>query len=1226
MQTKMQFTNAQKAAITEEREPLLVSAAAGSGKTAVLCERILQKLLDPKNPGSITKMLIVTFTKAAAGELKTRLSGKLREAISRDMGNRHLRKQLAALPSAQICTIHSFCLDLLRRNFQELSLPASLRVADTGESEALQARVMEECVEKLYEEADGERKQRLDRLQDSLVDTREDLFAPRLVSVYKRLSAEIEGTALLAPASENLQKEAAMLSSGGAFFQSSFGKKLRDAYLEKLRYFRRQYDLALTVLSGSETVKRAYGDAFFWDLEYLTRVISALENGDDAVSDLLLAVPKPKLGSLKKEYQDDEVLFCKSLRNALYAFYEKGGSYGIGVPPETLAVQFSAFSELLSTLALIETAFDRALEKEKQRLGIIDFADIERYSLRLLADETGAPTPLARELSTRYEEVCIDEYQDVNAIQDCIFRMLAPKHRFMVGDIKQSIYGFRGARPEIFSDYRDRFLAKEACGESIPEEDFPGMKLFLSDNFRCDGEIISFSNALFRVLFGVGRSMKYLPEDDLQRGKSDSEDLHIPVELWLCEKPSRKKKKDEEIPECPVSEADMTAARVQKLLREGVSKKEIVILVRSLQNCGEELSAAFEKRGIALDAGYEESFQRRPEVLLLLSLLHAIDNPLRDIYLVSAMKSPLFGFSLRELTQIRGLCPKGHFYMAVKAAAEEQETVSRECREKCVAFLDFLEKYRRLDASLSPDRLFLQLLSEYSLLPMLSAGLEESGAEDCRASVMKLYDFARSYTEGGKSGLGGFLSRMEKLFQSGVREKGRAIPDAVRVMTVHNAKGLEFPVCILYGCGKLFPTKKESFLYDRALGPMLLLRDKSGYAKLDSPLRTAVKYALEDAGLEEEMRVLYVALTRAKNRLILTGSTEAPRQLLKTLSIESRALCRSSFSDGGHRCYLHWILLCMSLAQNRECCKIGGREEISALLEETEALPQTAEQTPKAAESLETPVSAQPETARCAGFEKALAEKLDFSYPYKTEAALPAKLSVSRLWPSVLDEGEEEGKDLLRSVRFREPLFLTGGMEDKSAAARGTATHTFMQFCNFENVLQTGVEKELERLIQAGYLTAGMGELVNLSHVRKFFASSLFSQMRRARLLRREQRFNILFPAAAFTGKEEKREAISKNKLLVQGVIDCFFESENGELFLVDYKTDFFTKSEMESGAAEQEMLCRHQNQMSYYAAALEKIFGRRPDVCALWAFSLGKELRFPEDMLFRREMRNQPL
>lgn len=511
---------------------------------------------------------------------------------------------------------------------------------------------------------------------------------------------------------------------------------------------------------------------------------------------------------------------------------------------------------------------------------------------------------------------------------------------------------------------------------------------------------------------------------------------------------------------------------------------------------------------------------------------------------------------------------------------------------------------------------------------------------------MKYYDLARSYAERGRSGLSGFLFQMEKRGQSKGREKqtAGAVPGKVRLMTVHNAKGLEFPVCILYGCGKSFSRQKGDFLFDATLGPAITLQDESGYGKIFTPQMTAVKLRAEAADTEEEMRILYVALTRAREQLIITGSCKDAEKLRYSMKLEGETLSPATFDSARNRNYLHWILLCLSDPEKEKLCEIYQSKNAAALqkrlsAEDSGRLCKSETSTENTAGEKAVPAAvplpplpseqAHADEKTDERLSEALVERFSFRYPYGEEARLPAKLSVSRLWPDILDSDAECGKDLLRSATaFTHPTFLEGENKAASAAERGSATHTFMQFCSFENVAEKGVREELLRLEENKFLSPRVASLVDCKALSVFFASDVFRRMRSAPLLRREQRFNILLPASWFTTEQEKKATLADERLLVQGVIDCFFETEDGKLWLLDYKTDHFprAKSEKEIAEAEKTLIFRHRRQMTYYRAALEKICRRKVDAIALWSFSLGKAVILrEEDSLLSPDMTGAP-
>ena len=1181
-QEQIKWTDAQNQAITAAGHPILVSAAAGSGKTAVLCERIVGKLLAGENIGD---MLIVTFTRAAAAQLRTKLGKKLREALeSHPEKEASLRRQLMALPAAKICTIDSFYLDLTRTYFQTLGIGAGVRVLDERDGKELSVKLISETLEEAARSGDAAYRAAVDDLVDTLGgrDPEETFYGYRRLFCKRR-----EGLEALRAAAERLRADAEV-----PFEKTAAGKVLLDAAAETLREDERLLRAAAPALS--DPGYGGYDAQLLYYADFIEELIRVFQSGREAISEKLGLLNPPdarcKRGFVKgpdfdrlKGYRDDAKDDLKNLKKKLFL------SYG----SEELREYSLRQATLAETLYTVLSRAEIGLQKEKTRLGVLEFDDMARLSLRLLQDENGEPSAAAKELSEHFTSVCIDEYQDTSDLQDAVFSLISPENRFLVGDVKQSIYRFRGACPDVFEHYRRVYLSAEEEGFA----DAPGELISLSDNFRCDRSVVEFTNIVCGRLFGFSRGIRYRSErDDLIKSKRE-EDKNLPVRILLS---------DVSAP-APMTgttrEAEMLAGELQRLLREGRKPGEIAVLTRSLRKHEGALRVALTAAGIPFSIGYDEPMDHKPEILLLHSLLRAGDNPYRDIDLAAAMYSPVFSFTLAEMIAVREREPRGAYIGALRRCAEEQNALG----EKCRAVLRFLDDCRALDRILSPDRLLLRLFERYRLLPLLSYSEDPAERDRRRESLLQYYDFARNYAANGRGGLGGFLAAGDRMLQTDSTRDGIGDPNTVRITTVHKSKGLEFPVTVLYGCGATLGGGDNDikFRSEARVGVAAKLTDPSGFGRITTPDFAACAAVAEREDLDEELRVLYVGMTRAREQLIITGACPEggpvnPKfadDLLETANAE-RELSFESLRRKKN--YLDWIL---------RCCLTPEGRAVSELVVNGERPVFTEAKTP------EIPVKAALPAEEVAAAKAALQERFAYSYPAAISAKLPAKLSVTKLYPDLLDG--LSGEDLLRSGDFRAPRFVEEKLSGKAvatAAERGTATHEFMQFCDFAACEKSGVEKELQRLKELRFLPAVTADRVETLPVENFFRSSLYAEMRQAKKIWREQRFNVTLPADRFTKDPEKKKELAGQTLLVQGVIDCFFESADGRIVLLDYKTDRFTEKEKQDiPACEKALRERHGLQLAYYAFALRELLGREADRVLLWSFGLDRAVELTD-------------
>jgi len=1164
------WTPAQQQVIDARGKTLLVSAAAGSGKTAVLTARIIGRLTEPGSEADISRMLIVTFTKAAAAELKDRISAALREKLAENPTNTRLASQLMKLGRAKISTIHSFCYDVVRANFERLGISASVRVADETEMVILNRDVMDAVVEEYYS-MDPARCDIADfpAFCEQFITLQDERLCDIMLELYDKLQVYPEGIDFLLNG-ETGEEE---------FFHTSFGRVIRREMGEMLAHYRRIYADALEEFADGDVFEKNYLPAFSADYDYICRLIAALDGSYEDCRAVMSSYSKVTLGrGVKAAMQTPESQFYRDARDSFgkqrAAAQERYFSLTPGQIRSAMAENAAVFADVHRLLS----AFRRRLDAEKLERGVVDFTDLERMTYRLFYDEQGELTPTAREMAARFDEIYIDEYQDVNALQDRIFAAVSrPDNRFMVGDIKQSIYGFRGASPDIFAGYRERFLPWEEAG------DRPEAAIFLSSNFRCDRPIIDFCNLVCGTAFRRGSTaLPYSDRDDLILGKTGGGE--VPVEVAVL--PAGQEGSDPEV--------EFVVSRIGQLVAEGVPPGDICILLRSAKGESARFEDALKTLSVPCTSSVSRDFFGNAEVLLMLCLLNCIDNPSRDIYLAGALKSPLYGFTLDDLVRIRRETKGGSLYAAlVNYTAANDFAPGR-------YFLDKLAEYREAARGLPVDRLIWLIYRDSGLLSMVY-DRDEGSPGIRRANLMLLYEYARQFEGGSFRGLYKFIQYINSIIESDqTLQTARPAAEgagAVRIMSIHQSKGLEFPVCFLCGTGRKFNERDaaKSHLFSRETAAVTKLRDPGGFAAYDTPMRRAAAASIRRSGIDEEMRVLYVALTRAKSRLIVTAADKEPEKLLETSAASAKYL--SPYAYAQSPTYIGWILSALSA---------GGQGDFCRLITEGGAIePPLIDKNEKAG-AIE-PALEDPQAVR-----RQLLERFSFVYPHRALTDVPAKLSVSRLFPEVLDQPEEGTAQLEQEVP--EMRSLPRFMEESSAperaggARRGTATHVFMQFCDLERAAEQGVEKELARLVENQFMTQEMADLCYIGQLKTFFRSSLCEAIRTSRQVWRELRFNIRLPAGEFTADAARREEFADEQILVQGVVDCLFLDREGKLCLVDYKTDYIPPELREDPEAARAMLRqRHRLQLGYYRVACERMMRRPVDRVWLYAFGLGE-------------------
>lgn len=1183
------WTPAQKSAIKAKGRDLLISAGAGSGKTAVLTERIIRRLTDTDSPAEITRMLIVTFTKAAAGELKERISAAIADALSKQPTNRRLARQLTSLDRAKICTIHSFCKELLRENAADIGLPADFRIADDVEITLLRKSIMNELIEDYY--SDNVPECSIDNFEDFadiFVGTKSDeALADIFLGIEGSLQSFTEHIEFIKNFADRLAGD------DRDFIKTDCGREITELICGRLSDYRSIFDGVLSEILDDEKLKKAYYPAFSGDIEFIDRVLAACE-GDcyENISRLFNDFSPTRLGVVRGAILSPALDKAKRLRTEFHEERRGLCAKFFSLTPEGLSKNRTDTASALCKLYTLLSVFLMRFTKEKLSRSLVDFGDLERLSYRLLM-ENGAPTAAAGAVAARFDEIYIDEYQDVNAVQDAIFSAVSNgRNRFMVGDIKQSIYAFRGAEPRIFADYRKKFGRLDDGAEDN------GAAIFLSDNFRCDRSVIDFSNIVSGCLFTSGRGdIPFTDEDLLIHSKCDTESGE-PVRVVLIDG-------SENAEEEAVSprEAEWVAREIARLLREGkkndgtpVVPSDIAILMRSAKAHSAVFEEIFKKHGIPCYNNVTGGFFENAEVLLALCILSIIDNPTKDIYLAGALRSPVFGFTLDELVRIRKSSSEGCLYDALVSYCKTEDF------PKGDEFLETLERWRMKAEGQPVDRLLRYIYADTDLLALV---FDKENASR-RANLMLLYEYARRFEASSFKGLYNFIRYINDILEEKAQLENAKLfgedSDTVKLMTIHQSKGLEFPVCFICGTGKKFNEGdlRRNVVMERSLGISLKLSDSTGFARYDTPIRRALVKRLADSQLEEEMRILYVAMTRARERLYVSALTPDPKGLIESAAESAKRLGRYTVLKNGG--YMRWILTALEHRRLISDEPIPATVEIAAPIAEDES-----DRTEIGEESCEVTSTAE--------LRAMVRERFDFVYPRTAASRLPAKLSVSKLVPTLLDEDAAELSEPYEPFDFeaKRPLFLDSDKEAPTAtgAERGTATHLFMQFCDFSRFgrfcddIAAEIEDEAARLAERRYITKRAASLINVRQLAVFFAGATFAEICKAPHIWREHRFNVRLPASDFTSDEALRSELSGEAVLVQGVIDCFFENPDGTLTLIDYKTDYIP-SELSKPEAEAMLLERHRLQLSYYKAALERISAKRVSRVAVYSFGLG--------------------
>ncbi|MCL2494352.1 MAG: helicase-exonuclease AddAB subunit AddA [Oscillospiraceae bacterium] len=1148
------WTPAQLNAIQARGGSLLVSAAAGSGKTAVLVERVLRRLTDPIDPCGAHELLVVTFTRAAAAQMREGIDRALGQRLREEPHNTALLRQQQLLPLAQICTIDSFCLNLVKEHAACLNLPLDLRLLDESERVTLRAEAAEEALEAAYT-ADEAAFRQLGLLLEVSGDDR-------------RLQKLLQGAADTALARPD---PAAWLDSlpgpylcGNAPGETRWGKIQLDEALERLALCEALAAQSLADLPADPPLYERYAPAFQADAALVHRLELAVRRGGwDALRAALEKKPDYTGFNRKPRGCDDSLAaLCQTRR--------KRFKYELEKLPGLFPVSQAQHSEDMAALAPVALAFTalvqdfigRCAEKKAKRQAA-DFNDILHYALALLVSPDGARTELAISIGSGFREILVDEYQDVNAAQGLLFEALSQegKNLFLVGDVKQSIYRFRQASPELF-------LEKRA-----------GPCVILGMNFRSRPGVTDAVNFAFRQLMGQqAAEIDYTPEEELV-----CKDGFTPCDTPDTELHLLGFDPDEETG--VAAEAQYIARWIAGEIQKGRSPKDFCILLRSDHKPGAVYAQALREAGVAAYALESEGLFRSREIQILLSLLRVTENPAQDVPLAAVLLSPVIGFSPDGLALLRAeYRDVPGLYQCVRAAAEDGD-------DRCAAFLAQLAAWRQMAAVSAIGDLTRWLLEDTALLAI--AGAMPNPARR-RANLHRLADYALAYGERGGT-LSGFLryiARIEADETMLVANTFSESADVVRVMSIHRAKGLEFPVCILAQCARKFNLMdaNDPLLLHAQTGLGLQRPEEESRRRLQTLPHMALRTAMKRAARSEELRLLYVAMTRAKEKIILLCSEKNPGNKLRSLAAgltfggarlePARVQGAYSFAD--------WLLTAFLRHPDahalRELAGLSADKALPANERVRFHMPFSCEE----AQSPEAQETAIENTQPPEALRAFVRERFEYRYPFAHLSRLAAKQAVSDLTE----------KALLDAFAFSSrPAFMRA--EGITAAQRGSAMHAFLQYADY-HAASRDLNGEISRLCERGYLTARDAKALERDKLARFFAGPFAARLLASKNILREKKFTLRVPAWELAQGDPLLgpEDVAGEYVVVQGIIDCAFD-EDGTLVLLDYKTDRVDDLEI--------LRERYGGQLSYYRRAMRECFGLEVAETLIYSFWLGE-------------------
>lgn len=1233
----VKWTEEQQKVISLRDRNILVSAAAGSGKTAVLVERILSKITDPEAPVDIDRLLIMTFTRAAAGEMKERISSAIESALYEDPDNEHLQRQSTLLHTAQITTIDGFCAYIIRNYFHLIGLDPGYRTADEGELKLLR----EDVTGKLLEDYYSEKQEKYEKFVECFASGKDDEALGGMIQKLYEM-------AMSNPFPEE------WLDACLDDYKIETTEELRETKCIKLLWKAAVDELETAEHLAREARKlcdapdgpNLYGEALDSDLLFIRKLKKTAEERDYNVLAQLLEKPSFARLSGKKMPEADEQKKqrIKELREEEKEILrELGQKYFQGTEEEILDM-LKCSREPLEMLVELTRQFTERFSKAKREKNILDFTDMEHFALKILMKKEDGQIQMSQaaiELSEKYEEVLVDEYQDSNLVQELLTTAVSGwvnqrKNIFMVGDVKQSIYRFRLARPELFMEKY----------KSYSVEDGEEQRIDLHKNFRSRAQVLESVNFIFRQIMGedlggiaYDKDAALYPGADFPAGGSRE---FVKTEVLLVEKDGAELEEEAGDQNAQELEALAIAQRIQGMVgREEILDKktgkyrpveygDIVILLRSAYGWSETFREVLASQGIPVYCTSRTGYFSALEIITVLNYLKVCDNPLQDIPLTGVLRSPMVGCTSQELAQIRVLYPQGLLWDSVeqyvKSREEGYDAAEKPLMEKLQRFLELLEKVRNMATYTPVHQLILFILKETGYGNYARA---LPGGEQRYANLSMLVEKAMAYEKTSYRGLFNFVRYIEQLqayeVDYGEVNLAGAGSTAVEIMTIHKSKGLEFPVVFVAGMGKQFNFQDLNARLlihpELGLGTDAILPEKRIIAS--SLNKQMVRRELLKESLGEELRVLYVAMTRAKEKLILTGAVGKLDKRIPSLAgfLEEEGQVLPLGVRLKARNY--WDFVLPALARHRSMTELFGeygvpmhrverfyddpadfniRKITLRQMTEEEILLQTGNQMQE-----EILKNWNPEQIYDAKVREEIEERFSYVYPFRYLEEIPVKVSVSELKKRGWQDNEVlqmVPEDTETEAEMPVPGFMKASGEEYRGAARGTAYHRVMECLDYLQVETDGqLKKQLERLVESQKLSEQERDCIRILDIRRFVDSGLGQRMKNAavqRRLYREQPFVIQRSAAMLD------DLWQGETVLVQGIIDAYFV-EDGEIVLVDYKTDRVRRGQ------EQKLIDLYHVQLEDYAQALERMTGKKVKEKIIYSFTLQKEIVLQE-------------
>ena len=1171
------WTEDQRKVIDLRNRNILVSAAAGSGKTAVLVERIMELICDEKNPVDVDRLLVVTFTKAAAAEMKERVGAAIRKRLEKQPENGYLQRQEALVPHAQITTIDSFCSYILRNHFGEIDLDPAFRVADEGELKLLKKDILKELLEEEY----CKRRTEFLHFVECYASGKNDQVLEELIlKLFEFSISDPFPQEWL----ENLLKNERVCGEDRILAHI---RKL----LESLKW-ETQQAIRLCREPGGPVF---YEDALVSDLLFLEKCMgceSYEEYSDLIRSRSFMALSRKRMPPETEEEKKEAV---KNSRNHVKKSLEALEKQFFYMPAEQILEAVRLAEPARKELIELTLEFSKRFAAKKRKKNIVDFSDMEHLSLQILVEKKDGscfPTDIAKGYAEHFAEIMIDEYQDSNLVQELILTSISKKsfggnNLFMVGDVKQSIYRFRQARPELFMEKQKRYTLEESSSQRIN----------LSKNFRSRKEVLDAVNFLFeRMMTEELGEIAYDEEAALYLGAAMPEEekaSDVQAELMLFSLPEEM---EEETFDKTELEASMIAEKILDMLeharvtdkRTGELRRaalgDMVILLRSMTGWSDTFSNVLSSYGIPVVTGSSTGYFSAMEIQTILNYLRVLDNQKQDIPLSAVLHSPIGNLDSAEMAKIRAAYKEIPYHEAcVKYMAEGDDPVL--CK-KLDSFWRLTAQLRKKAEYLPIHKLLWEIYDQTSYEQMVR--LQPNGAVR-RENLQMLVQKALDYESTSYRGLFNFVRYIENLqkyeVDYGVAESTSGNENAVRIMSIHKSKGLEFPIVFVSGLSKKFNKQdsRERIAMHPKLGIGVDAIDPEKRIKLPTLSKKIIQKEIELESLAEELRVLYVALTRAREKLILTGALKNAAEVFGEHEREKHLLERGRYESlCGGSSFLDWILEALA----------GENPPLEVNIVTVESLVKA-----KIEQAVESRYDYEMLRGKKEEVPELLKERFEFQYPYQKDERIPGKVSVSELKMAAMEEEALQMFEEPEVIPYI-PAFLREERKG-SATERGTAYHRVLECMDLSGIRHSDQVKErMENLVLQGKLTGQAAETINPYDIYVFCKSSLCNRLLNAEqngMLSKEQPFVIAKPAG-----EISKDYESDKDVLIQGIIDAYFEESDG-IVLIDYKTDRVKTAE--------ELIARYKKQLELYGEALEQTTGKKVKERIMYSFCLGKEI-----------------